>query len=100
MKLLEKGALRIDGRGFEHTTTVYNLDGTLGKFGPWVGGLLHRSRGSDDNLCSLLGTTTSTPLLLGGATTLLLDIHHTPNNKDEYDGVYEKTEGRRTTRGG
>jgi len=92
MKLLEKGALRIDRRGFEDTTTVDNLNRGLGKFGPWIGGFLHRNWGCDNNLLPLLGTTTPTPtLLLGGATTtLLLDVHHTPNNEDEYESVYKE----------
>jgi len=90
MKLLEKGALRIDRRGFEHTTTVDNLDGTFGKFGSWVGGLLHGNWGYDNNLLPLLGTATpTTTLLLGGATTFLLYVHHTPYDKDEHEGVHK-----------
>ena len=93
MKLLEKGAFGIDRRGFEDTTTVYNLNSGLGKFGSWIGGFFHRNWGCDNDLLPLFGTTTPTPtLLLGGATTtLLLDVHHTPNNEDEYESVSKET---------
>src|SRR5210317_800183 len=101
MKLLEKGALRIDGCGFEHTTTVDNLNGTFGKFGSWVGGLLHGNWGYNNNLLPLLGTATpTTTLLLRGATTFLLYVHHTPYDKDEHESVHKQAEGRGATGGG
>jgi len=98
--LTEKGAIGIDRHGGEVTTTVDQLNLSFRKSGSRIGCLNHGNWGLDDLLLTLhhdLLLTTSTSRL-GFA--FLLEVHHTPNDKDEYQGVYEKTHSRGTSRRG
>jgi hypothetical protein len=81
---------------FEDTTSILKLN--LGFSKTWLGfGCINHG---DNHLGTLLlGTTTTTTLLGLGATTFLLDVHHTPHDEDEDKGVYEKTQSRGASRG-
>jgi hypothetical protein len=98
--LTKEGAIRLNRHGDEVATTVDKLDLRLSEARLGIGGLDHGNGGLDDHLLTLLDgllVTAATALL---DDTLLLYVHHTPNDEDEDEGVHEETHGRGATRGG
>src|SRR6056300_1510297 len=98
--LTEENSIRLYRHGDEVATTVDKLNLRLSEARLGIGSLDHGNGRLDDHLLTLLDgllVTTAAALLDG---TLLLYVHHTPNDEDEHEGVHEETHSRGATRGG